>query len=176
RPLLVGELEERHDGLDARVVDEDVDGTELLPHAVDHGLDVGPARDVALHGDRPAAAAPDVGSGFLGLRGLADVVDGDVGALLGEDLGDAAADAAAAAGDERNLVLESHGDASPARRPPSSLPSARLSIIQNRDYRLPRYRNKRGGIAADRHAGRSGFAATISVWLGGPIPLSPRRH
>ena len=40
RPLLVGQLEERHDRLDAGVVDEDVDRPELLPDLVDHRLDV----------------------------------------------------------------------------------------------------------------------------------------
>ena len=48
RPLLVGQLEERHDCLDPGVVDEDVDRPELVPDAVDHRLDLGAARHVGL--------------------------------------------------------------------------------------------------------------------------------
>ena len=58
-PLIVGQLEERHDRLDAGVVDEDVDRPELVPDALEHRLDLRAARHVGLHRHRAAPGRPD---------------------------------------------------------------------------------------------------------------------
>ena len=67
--------------------------------------------DLATSATTRKALAAERG-GFL-CRGLGgcriDVVDDDVGALAGISQNDIAADAAAAAGDQRHLVLQSHG-------------------------------------------------------------------
>ena len=97
RPLVVGQFEERHDRLDAGVVDQDVDGTELVPDPIDHGFDFGAVRDVRLDRHGAAAFAADPCGDILGGLSAGDVVDGYVGALLREDLGDALADPAAGA-------------------------------------------------------------------------------
>ena len=47
-PLIVGQLEERHDRLDAGVVDEDVDRPELVPDALEHRLDLRATRHVGF--------------------------------------------------------------------------------------------------------------------------------
>ena len=119
RPLLVGELEERHDRLDARVVDEDVEAAELFPRLVDHRLDVGALRDVAFDGDRLAALGLNPFDDVFGRLRAFDVVHGDVRAFFGEDFGDAAADAAARTSDERFLTFESHS--CPWQRPAGRL-------------------------------------------------------
>ncbi len=50
-PLLIGKLEKGNDGLDTRIIDQNVDRAEFLPGFVDHGLNVGTARNIAFHCD-----------------------------------------------------------------------------------------------------------------------------
>jgi hypothetical protein len=99
-PLVVGQLQERHDRLDAGVVHQDVDRAEVGRRRLEHPFDVRALRHIALHGDGAAA----VGA-LQGVRGLGgpievDVVDGDARPALRQHVGDAAADAAARPGDE----------------------------------------------------------------------------
>src|SRR4051812_126772 len=54
-PLLIRDFEKRNDGLDPRVVHEDVDRADLLPSTLDGGFDVLPFRDVAFHDERAPA-------------------------------------------------------------------------------------------------------------------------
>ena len=108
RPLLVGELEERHDGLDPGVIDKDVDRTELFPDLVDHGLDLAPVGHIALDRDGAAAFVAHPAGNILGALRACHVVDGHVGAFLGKDLCDSAPDATTRARDERNFALEFH--------------------------------------------------------------------
>jgi hypothetical protein len=83
-------------------------GPELAPDAVDHRLDVGSHRDVALDGHRAAAFRSHVVGDRAGLRADADVVDRHVGAFVREDFRDPPADPAARTRHERDLVLQSH--------------------------------------------------------------------
>jgi hypothetical protein len=53
-----------------------------------------------------AAASPDLLLGLVRLLGLPEVVDRDVGAMLGEAHGDRLADPRAAAGDQHVLALQ----------------------------------------------------------------------
>ena len=69
----------------------------------DHGFGV---RAVGLDGQRPHAEALAAVRGLAGLVRLADVGQRDVGAFAGQPLDDGGTDAAAAAGDQRTLVVE----------------------------------------------------------------------
>jgi hypothetical protein len=87
--LIVGQFEERHDGLDARVFDDDVDRTELRPRRVDHPLDVFPPPDVARNAGA-AAALPANRRHIVQAVAARQIVDGDVSAFSREHFGDAA--------------------------------------------------------------------------------------
>ena len=87
RPLLIGQLQERHDRFDACVVNEDVDRSELVPDSVDHRLDVRTVGDVPLDRDRPAPGGEERLNDVFSLD---EIVHRDIGALRGEYLGDAA--------------------------------------------------------------------------------------
>jgi hypothetical protein len=96
-PLFVGELEKRDDGLDARVVHQDVDRAQFAPHAIYHRFDFGAIRYIRFRGNGPPPLAADpAGDIFRGLSKF-DVVERDVRALLREHFGDALADSAARA-------------------------------------------------------------------------------
>ena len=81
---------------------------------IDHPLGVGLLRDVGADEGRLAAGGPDE---VHGLRpgGLAVLGDDDAGALGGEQLGGDTTHPAATAGDDRDLVVESHPTPSRAR-------------------------------------------------------------
>jgi hypothetical protein len=112
-----GQLVRRPGALDAGVVDQHVQPAEPGGRLPDHADDVVLVGDVPLDEQVADALLPDpadtVADLLLGAGGLprvAQVVDGDVGAVFGEAHGDRLADAGAAAGDEHVLVLESsHG-------------------------------------------------------------------
>src|SRR5262249_30640355 len=108
RPLIVGEIEEGDDGFDTGVVDEAIDGAELIPHAIDHAFDFGAVGDVGFHRDRAAAFASDFGGDVLGGLCTRNVVHGDIGALFREDFRDPFADSAARSGNERDFSFELH--------------------------------------------------------------------
>src|SRR5690606_26485107 len=92
----------------ARVVDHGVEPAVVL-HGGDHqGLHVGRVRHVGGHEAGPAAGRGDLGRHALAAGGV-DVVDDDGRAFLGQPLGDTLADAAAGAGDDDGLVLQTHG-------------------------------------------------------------------
>ena len=79
------------------------------PSAVERGLHdrlgrLAAGGGVALDRERPTPEAGDLGGDLLGGVGVAAVVDRDVGALPREGERDRAAQAAAAAGDERGLA------------------------------------------------------------------------
>jgi hypothetical protein len=110
-PLFVGDLGGRPDRLlDARVVEGDIQAAEPLDRRVERRLDLVTARDVAGHGERPAAGLLDhAGRLPVALRG--DVGDHDTRALAREGERGGAADAARRSGDERDLPFEAatHG-------------------------------------------------------------------
>ena len=73
--------------------------------ALDHGGDGGLVGDVGGHGDRPDAALPELGDRRARLRFIASD-DGDSGAGFRKPARHAEADAAIAAGDDRDLATE----------------------------------------------------------------------
>ena len=91
------------------VVDDDVDAPALLDDGLDEPGDVGGFGDVGDDREALAAECRGVLGGGRGGRGI-DVIDDDMGALAGISQHDIAADTAAAAGDQRHLVLQSHGN------------------------------------------------------------------
>ena len=106
------ELLARPRDLDAGVVDEHVEPAEALGGLADHAHDVVLVGDVAADEHvahallaHLAHARVDLLLGVVRLLGLAQVVDRDVGAVLGEAHGDRLADPGAAAGDEHVLAL-----------------------------------------------------------------------
>ena len=108
-PGLNRRVDDRMVGLrhDPGVVVEDVETAERLDRQVRHGLRVGFDGDIGDDRHRLAACGADLADGFLG--GLAVIVGHHHARSLGrEPEGGHAPHAAARAGDDRNLVLESH--------------------------------------------------------------------
>ena len=105
------ELLGRPGDLDAGVVDEDVEAAEALARLADHAHDVLLGGDVALDehvADAVLAHLPQAGVHLLlgpgRLVGRGQVVDRDVGAVLGEPHGGRLADPGGAAGDQDVLA------------------------------------------------------------------------
>ena len=90
----------------AGVVHEDVDGSQLAGDRFEKRRDVGFGADVAPPGPGAPAAPAHVGDELRGRRVLLAIGDGDGGAALGEELRDAAADAARPAGDDGDTAVE----------------------------------------------------------------------
>ncbi len=88
------------------VVDQDVDAAELLECALDRLPAEHLVADVALEQDRAAALVLDQARGLLGVVVLFEIEDRDQRALARHRDRDRAADAAVAAGDDRDLVLQ----------------------------------------------------------------------
>ena len=95
-------------GHDPGVVVEHVEPAIGGDGVVDHRLGVGLAADVHLDQGRLATGLPDEVDGLRPGR-LAELGDDDLRALGGEQLGGDPAHPAAAAGDDRHLVVQSHG-------------------------------------------------------------------
>src|SRR4029453_11301797 len=89
----------------ARIVVQNVEGSEATGPLVHHALDVLLESHVAHRGEGVAARLLDEGHRLL-RRLLVDVADDEPGALLREQHGGLAPHAHARAGDERHLVLE----------------------------------------------------------------------
>ena len=105
--ILVLHLLDRIVDTDTGVVDEDVEAAEAFLHGGEQGLHLLPHPDIGGNGQDLPARTFDFGFHpfqlFGGARG-----DGDPRPVLGEQQGDAAADALAAPGDDGDPVLESH--------------------------------------------------------------------
>jgi len=95
-----------------RIVDQDVEATEMIDHGFHAGLQRLQALHLALHGERLAATALDLGDGVLQFRQRA-AGNRHAGAFGGEREGDALAHALAGAGDECDPVVEQTHDVSP---------------------------------------------------------------
>ena len=80
--LLLGRVEHRGAGLDAGVVDHDVEPAERLDGRVDEPLQVGDLADVGLDADGLVAEGVAPSLELFGRLGVGDVVDDDVGALV----------------------------------------------------------------------------------------------
>jgi len=86
------------------IVNEDVDSSERIDGRLCRCVHVGPLRHVAAQRDRLVADR----RGGLARGLLVDVDDGHLRALARECLGDALTKARCGAGDQRNLVVETH--------------------------------------------------------------------
>jgi hypothetical protein len=106
RELLLRRLHEalRHRAAD--VVDDDVDAAELVHRLRGEGLEVRGHGGIALDDERATAELADLGGDRFELVAAARR-EGDVGAAFGEGEGGRAADAAARAGYESHLVVDS---------------------------------------------------------------------
>jgi hypothetical protein len=103
--LLLADVEDVLVGvLLAGVVDEDVEPAELVHRLGDDRVAMGFLAKVAGYRDRAAALGLDDAPGLGGVVMLAQIGNGDVGALAREQGGDRAADAAVGAGDDRDLA------------------------------------------------------------------------
>ena len=102
-PLLERRLLERGAGRDAGVGDDDVEAAERVDRGGERRRDVLLGRDVAADRD------PVVLGHRVARSGLVEVERDHAGARGGERVEDRAADAAGAAGDERDLALELAG-------------------------------------------------------------------
>ena len=97
---------DRRAGLDAGVVDHDVEAAEGLDGRVDEALQVVDLADVGVDADGLVAERDDLLLEVLGGLLVGDVVDDDVGARRGQRQHDGLADAAVAAGDDGDLAVE----------------------------------------------------------------------
>ena len=103
---------------DAGIVDDAVDPAEVLDRGLDHALGAGRIGDAVAVGHGLAAGRLDLVADLLGRRRAAaafavdraaEVVDHDAGAFPGGQQRHLAADAAARAGDQHDLVLQHVG-------------------------------------------------------------------
>ena len=102
-PGLVGKLDQVRGDLDSGIVDKDVDAAERGVGVGDHPPGAGAGAQVgAGDGDLHAGCAFEAGAGGLDRLRVAQSMQHDVGALGGQRGGDAEADAAGRAGDERD--------------------------------------------------------------------------
>ena len=114
--MRLGDVEGRRGAVDAGVVHEDVDPPELGPRALRHGREVGASRDVGRH-DADAAPEPfHLRGGALG-PGAVELGDDDVGPHPRQLERGGPTDAAARAGDDRDLSAELHRPGSLTRAP-----------------------------------------------------------
>src|SRR5688572_1619261 len=104
--VFFGDVLQRREPVDTRVVDQDVEPAELLDRRVDNGLRIGLLGDVAANGDRLAAGGGDAGDNGLGALLAGGIVDDDGRAFGGEGRGDGGADALGCAGDEGDFSGE----------------------------------------------------------------------
>ena len=104
--MLLGDLFERREFIDARVVHEHVQLAEGFLGFGEQTFDVRLFGDVALHGDRLAARAGDFGDDLVRARFAGSVIDDDRRAFRREMLGDGRADAFGRARDDRDFARE----------------------------------------------------------------------
>ncbi len=102
---------ERPGAIDAGVVDQHVDAAPGRVERGEHRLDRGGVADIGLDGDGLAAVRLQPGDERLGFLGVADVVDGNLGAGCAEGLHHRGAEAGVAAGDQDapGVKIDLHG-------------------------------------------------------------------
>src|SRR5581483_6454484 len=98
----------------AGITDEYVQLAETVPHALKHGADLLGAADVCVHQEAIGAALAHCRQGFFGSGVVLKVMDGGLRALFCKLQGDAPADPARTAGNQRILACERHS--TPPRR------------------------------------------------------------
>ena len=108
--VFLGDLFERGEFIDARVVHEDVQQTERLLRFLEQAVDVRFLRDIGLNRDGPAALGGDLGDDLVRAGPAGGVIDDDGGSFRGELFGDGGADAFGRAGDDRDFAVQFFGD------------------------------------------------------------------
>ena len=93
-PLVFGHVEKRRPGLDARVVDEHVQGSGATDHLVHHRGHLAGTPDVRLHSERLSPERFDLRDRLVGAVGRVVIVDGDIEPGLRQRQSDATPDAA----------------------------------------------------------------------------------
>ena len=99
-PVVFAQFEKVLTGAAVGIVGEDVDTVEAGDKGCEHPRDLRAVGDSAGEEFGLAAHGADQAQGLLGVVVVVEVVDADIAAGCGEGQGDAAADAALAAGDE----------------------------------------------------------------------------
>ena len=138
--LRLGRVEHRRARLDPGVVHHDVEAAELLHRGVDEALQVLDLAHVGVDADGLAAQRDDLLFELLRRVLVADVVDDDVRAVLGEGEHDRLADPGVASGDDGDLAFEQrHGFLSGAGAWPThrSHGGLRTVITRGDDARRP---------------------------------------
>ena len=103
-PLLLGHRHEHAVAQDPGVVDQDVEATEGAHRGLDQGAATLPVGDVVVGRDGLAPAGADLRGRLLGH--LPEVVDDDLGALVGEEERMLPPQPATCTGDDRDPTLE----------------------------------------------------------------------
>jgi hypothetical protein len=103
-PLLVGELVDRPEAAESRVVDPGVEAPPTRQRDLGQPLGTGGLADVRDLDRDPLAERSEVAARFVDRRGAAAARQ-DAPTLVGEGLDDGAADAAGAAGDDGDFVV-----------------------------------------------------------------------
>ena len=93
-----------------RIVDDDVEGPELLADEADHVFDILFLADVSADAGHASPHRGDLCRHRIGFAAAGDVVDDDVGPCLGQPQGTRPADAPATPGDERHLSVKINHD------------------------------------------------------------------
>ncbi|MCY1445465.1 hypothetical protein D9M71_619800 [compost metagenome] len=104
-PLFVAHLLDDVVPGETGVVDDDVDAAKRIEGRLDDAIAKVRGRHVTDAGGGIAAQGTDFGNHFFG-RCLVQVVDDDLGALLGEFQRNAAADATAGTGNDRDFAFK----------------------------------------------------------------------
>jgi hypothetical protein len=104
--VILADILDRHEFIDAGVVDEDIEAAVVLDRRVDHALRSRAGGDVAADGDRVAAGRGNRGDHRVRTRLAGCIVDDDGRAFGGERLGDGGSDALGRSGDDGHLAVE----------------------------------------------------------------------
>ena len=107
-PRFIGkglEIGQRHEDGGTRVVDQDVQSTQFLGHAVHHFKNGTFHRDVCADGDRISTQVVNIGNRGLRFESGPRVIDRHVGPFRGEEQGGRPANSRAAAGHKRDLSV-----------------------------------------------------------------------
>jgi hypothetical protein len=105
-PAILQHVQERRRGLDAGVVDQHIDGAELLDGALHHGIHRGRIGHVGLDGDGPRTAGGQLAGQRLGFGFEAEVVHHHIGPSRAKGLGNGVPDPAARPRDDGDLALQ----------------------------------------------------------------------
>jgi hypothetical protein len=104
--VLLGDVFERRELVDAGIVHQDVERAERLLRLGEQALDVRLSRDIGLHRNGLAALAGDLGHHAVGAVLAGGVVDDDRRAFIRQMLGDGGANPLGCPGHDRHLVRE----------------------------------------------------------------------